>query len=179
MIDGEPAGKTAGTPAPRQPGSGRSGAVAQQRLAARLAAVQALYQLEASGEDAQQVVTQFLAERLEEEIDGVSLVAADRKLFGRLVTAIAEEGDALDGLLAPYLPQEWVLQRVEPLLRIILRAAAYELRATPQVPAKVVIAQYVAVTEAFHEPQETGFVNKLLDRLARSLRPADFAGASG
>ncbi|MEO1191675.1 MAG: transcription antitermination factor NusB [Pseudomonadota bacterium] len=152
--------------------------VARQRLAARLAAVQALYQLEANGETAKAVVSQFLSERLEEEIDGLSLAEADRRLFSRLVTEIARETARLDGLLAPYLPEEWVLERVEPLLRIILRAAAYELQAGDKVPAKVVIAQYVAVTEAFHDPQETGFVNKLLDRLARSLRPTDFAAAS-
>ncbi len=73
------------------------------------------------------------------------------------------------------MPAEWVLDRVEPLLHAILRAAAFELRSSAKVPAKVAIAQYVAVTEAFHDPRETGFVNKLLDRLARSLRPADFA----
>jgi len=162
--------------------AGRAGArrgdkVARRRLAARLAAVQALYQLEAGGESVGRVIAQFLSERFEEEIDGLSLAEADRGLFGRLVEAVSARQKALDGLVSPYLPKEWALERVEPLLRVILRAAAYELSETPQVPARVAIAQYVAVTEAFHDPQETGFVNKLLDRLARSLRPAEFAGA--
>ncbi len=160
----------------RAPG-GRAAQVARRRLAARLAAVQALYQVDATGEPPRRVVTQFLSERLDEEIDGLSLAEADRKLFGALVTAVSAASQDLDALLAPYLPQDWVLERVEPLLHIILRAAAYELSASEKVPAKVVIAQYVAVTEAFHDPQETGFVNKLLDRLARSLRPVDFAEA--
>jgi len=156
----------------------RAAHVARRRLAARLAAVQALYQVEATGEAPKRVVAQFLSERLEEEIDGLSLVEADRKLFSALVMAVSAGSKDLDGLLAPYLPEDWALERVEPLLHIILRAAAYELSASEKVPAKVVIAQYVAVTEAFHDPQETGFVNKLLDRLARALRPVDFAAAS-
>lgn len=168
---------SAGAPA-KKPGSKRSDEVARRRLAARLAAVQALYQIEASGETPERVITQFLSERLDEEIDELSLSGADRKLFSSLVLEVSAATRSLDGLLAPYLPQEWVLERVEPLLRAILRAAAYELQSAPKVPAKVAIAQYVAVTEAFHDPQETGFVNKLLDRLARSLRPADFAEAS-
>ncbi len=161
------------------PAKRRSAAVARQRLAARLAAVQALYQIEASGEAPQKVITQFLSERLEEEIDGLSLAIADRKLFGRLVLSVSAASADLDQVLAPYLPTEWALDRVEPLLHTILRAAAFELKSSPKVPAQVAIAQYVAVTEAFHDPQETGFVNKLLDRLARSLRPTDFADAAG
>lgn len=158
-------------------GGGRGDKVARSRLAARLAAVQALYQVEVTKEPARQVVSDFLANRLDEEIDGLSLAEADRKLFSHLVLSIGETTAEMDALLAPYLPEDWTIERVEPLLRTILRAAAFELSRSAQVPAKVAIAQYVAVTEAFHDPQETGFVNKLLDRLARSLRPVDFAQA--
>ncbi len=163
----------------KKSGRKRSDEVARRRLAARLAAVQALYQIKSGGEAPQRVITQFLSERLEEEIDGLSLAVADRKLFGRLVIAVSAATQELDEILTPYLPADWVLERVEPLLHTILRAAAFELKSAPKVPAKVVIAQYVAVTEAFHDPQETGFVNKLLDRLARNLRPADFAELIG
>ncbi len=175
----DPAKKLPEDQARRSSAARRSDEVARRRLAARLAAVQALYQIEASGEAPGRVIAQFLAERLDEEIDGISLAAADRKLFGNLVLAVSGASDELDEILAPYLPAGWVLDRVEPLLHAILRAAAFELKSSPKVPAKVAIQQYVAVTESFHDPQETGFVNKLLDRLARALRPADFADQPG
>ncbi len=175
----DPAKTVGAVSAPGASAKRRNESVARQRLAARLAAVQALYQIEATGDAPQKVITQFLSERLEEEVDGLSLAKADRKLFGQLVVAVSGASEELDEILTPYMPSEWVLERVEPLLHAILRAAAFELRSAPKVPAKVAIAQYVAVTEAFHDPRETGFVNKLLDRLARSLRPAEFAKLAG
>ena len=156
----------------------RRDAVARRRLVARLAAVQALYQVGVSGEPPEKVVAQFLRERLVEEIDGFSLAEADRKLFSRLVLAIGDEGADLDRLLRPHLPEEWAIERVEPLLHIILRAAAFELSSRGTVPPKVVIAQYLTVTESFHDSKEIGFVNRLLDRLARELRPEAFGLAA-
>lgn len=145
----------------------------QRRLAARLAAVQALYQIAMTGVGAEQVVQEFLEERLKETVDEVSLAEADRKLFRRLVAGAAAHAETADDMLASALPEDWPLDRIETLLLALFRAAIYELAEEEATPPKVVITQYVDVAHAFFGGKEPGFVNGLLDKLARDLRPAE------
>lgn len=147
----------------------------QRRLAARLAAVQALYQIAMTGAAAETVLKEFLDERLKETVDDVSLAEADRRLFKRLVTGAAAHADTADDMLAGALPEDWPFERIELLLKVIFRAALFELAEDPATPAKVVITQYVDVTHAFFGGKEPGFVNGLLDTLARTLRPEELA----
>lgn len=147
----------------------------QRRLAARLAAVQALYQIAMTGGPAERVVREFLDERLKEEVDGLSLAEADRRLFTRLVPGAMRVAETSDDMLAGVLPEDWPLDRIETLLVALFRAALYELAEEPETPAKVVITQYVDIAHAFFGGKEPGFVNGLLDRLARDLRPEELA----
>ncbi len=142
----------------------------QRRLAARLAAVQALYQIAMTGVGVDKVVQEFLEERLKETVDGLSLAEADRKLFKRLVAGAAKQAAESDDMLAGVLPEDWPLDRIETLLLALLRAAIYELVGEPETPPKVIITQYVDVAHGFFGGKEPGFVNGLLDRLARDLR---------
>jgi N utilization substance protein B len=140
-----------------------------------LAAVQALYQLEMTGAPSERVVAEFLAHRLDEELDGVTLAAADRRLFEQLVRGASAERDDLDDMLAAVLDPDWPVERLETLLRILLRAGAYELSVRPDLPVRVVISEYVDLAGAFFGGKEPGLVNGVLDRLARELRPQAFA----
>lgn len=149
-------------------------ATGQRRLAARLAAVQALYQIAMTGVTAERVLKEFLDERLKEEVDGLSLAEADRKLFRRLLPGAAAIAEQSDDMLASALPEDWPLERLETLLRALLRAAVYELTEEVETPARVIITQYLDVAHAFYGGREPGFVNGVLDRLARDLRPAEF-----
>jgi len=146
----------------------------QRRLAARLAVVQALYQLAMSDNSVDEVTEQFLKERLKEEVDGLSLAAADRRLFRRLFAGAARQAAQSDDMLAAALPDDWSLERLETLLRALLRAAIYELAEEPETPVRVIITQYLEVAHAFFGGKEPGFVNGLLDRLAHELRPEEF-----
>lgn len=146
----------------------------QRRLGARLAAVQALYQLQMSDNTTEEVVEQFVKERLKEEVDGLSLADADRKLFRALVAGAAKSAEDSDNMLAGVLPDDWPLERIETLLLALFRAAVHELADVPETPARVIITQYMEVAHAFFGGKEPGFVNSLLDRLAHELRPEEF-----
>ena len=145
-----------------------------ERRAARLAATQALYQIELGGASAGQVVQEFLDHRLEEEIDGLRLAKTERRLLAELVEGVfARQGD-LDDMLAAVLDRDWPVERLETLLRIVLRAGAYELSERPGVPARVIITEYLGLADAFCGGKEPGLVNAVLDRLAQALRPEEF-----
>ncbi|MEE9209377.1 MAG: transcription antitermination factor NusB [Kiloniellales bacterium] len=158
-------------------GRARAGKGAKQS-AARLAAVQALYQAELTADPVEAVLAEFLALRLDEEVDGVSLAAADRELLDLLVRGVGKERDELDDMLAAVLDQDWPVERLEILLQILLRAGALELSRRPEAPVRVVISEYVDLAGAFFGGKEPGLVNGVLDRLARALRPEAFE-ASG
>jgi transcription antitermination protein NusB len=158
----------AATRAPKDRGS------SQRRSAARLAAVQALYQIELSGAAPDVVLDEFLDHRLKEEVDGVRLDGADRVMLRDLVAGIAKEANTLDDMLSAVLEDDWPVERLETLLRLVLRAGAYELSERRDVPPRVVIAEYVDLADAFFGGKEPGMVNGVLDRLARSLRPEAF-----
>ena len=145
-----------------------------KRSAARLAAVQALYQAELTGAPVEAVLAEFLALRLGEEIDGVSLAGADRGLLELLVRGVGKERDELDDMLAAVLDEDWPVERLETLLRILLRVGALELSRRPEAPVRVVVSEYVDLAGAFFGGKEPGLVNGVLDKLARALRPEAF-----
>ena len=139
----------------------------QARSVARLAAVQALYQMEVSGSGAEAVVREFTDHRFDRDIEGHTLAQADEAFFGEVVRGVVGEppGDrAVDvGLLA----EGWRLERIDATLRAILRAGAWELMRRPDVPHEVVIDEYVEIAKSFFEGPEPGFVNGALDGITR------------
>jgi N utilization substance protein B len=159
-------------------GKGRRGSAGARR-AARLAAVQALYQMELGGANADQVVAEFDRHRLGKEIEGVSFGEADRKLFGDLVRGVALAHSDLDSMLAACLNEDWKVERLEAVLRAILRAAAYELSERHDVPPRVVITEYVDLADAFFSGKEPALVNGVLDCVARAIRPDELGSGGG
>lgn len=156
------------------------------RAAARLAAVQALYQMTVTGQGAAAVVEDFLSHRFlppgpnaEAEAEQPALAQADLAFFETLVRGAAAETSDLDDMLAAVLAEGWPVERLETLLRLILRAGAYELGHLPDVPARVVVSQYVDLAHAFLDDKQTAMANGVLDRLARGLRPDEFDEGSG
>ncbi len=140
------------------------------RSAARLAAVQALYQLEMRGETVPRLLTEFHQHRLGQEIEGAEYLAADEAFFDDVVAGVARRQTELDDLIGAALAEGWTLNRLDRPMRALLRAAAYELVARADVPAASVINEYVDVAHAFHPEKEARFVNGLLDTLARRVR---------
>lgn len=147
---------------------------ATRRSAARLAAVQALYSMEITGVDSAQALDEF-RQRLETEPRG-KLAEPDMNLVALLVTGVSAECAVLDGHIARGLTRDWTVDRLESVLRAILRAGAFELMSRPQTPARVAITEYVDVAHAFYSGPEPGLVNAVMDRLARALRPTEFQG---
>lgn len=137
------------------------------RSAARLAAVQALFQWDRAGDHPDHVVRQFIDRRLDEEIDGFKPAPADQDFFSDLVTGVAARRADLDAAITRHLAANWKLERIDPLVLQILRAGAYELAARPDVPTATIINEYVEVAHAFYEGAEPKFVNGVLDKLAR------------
>jgi len=141
---------------------------------ARLAAVQALYQIDMAGAPAGLVVPEFIEHRF---ADGDPETGPGRntnaKLFEALVRGVCDRREELDARLRPMLPEDWALSRLELLMRAILRLAAFELIARPEVPAAVVLTEYVGLAHNFLSPAEAGMVNAILDRLARQARPGE------
>lgn len=151
-------------PAPKQKVGG-------PRSAARLAAVQALYQLELSDEpQVPSTVKEFIEHRLGAEVDGEQFVDADSNLFSDVVTGGWDRREEWDQLIMPCLSKDWSLERLEPIVRAIFRAGAYELSARVDVPTAVVINEYLDVAHAFYERTEASFVNGVLDKLAKNIR---------
>jgi N utilization substance protein B len=148
---------------------------ANQRGAARLAAVQALYQMDLGGTTLPEVVAEFEAHRLGKEIDGEQYRAADAAFFRDIVAGVVRDQRTLDPAVNEILSDGWPLARIDTTLRAILRSGAYELSNRPDVPAKVVISEYVDIAKAFFDAEASGMVNGVLDGLARSLRPEEFA----
>ncbi len=148
------------------------------RRAARLAAVQALYQMEFTGTSARLAIAEFVRHRMgatadptAEEGEGAALEAPDRLLFAAIVEGVKARGAELDTMIGSALSGEWKVERLEVILRAILRAGAFEIFARPDTPAPIIINDYVDVAHAFFSQKEPGLVNAVLDRLARQLRP--------
>lgn len=140
-----------------------------RRSAARLAAVQALFQWDKSDDAPSVVDAQFRNHRLGEEIDGVRLGNADEALFSDILLGTVERVLEVDALIEKALADNWSIKRIDSLVLQILRAGVYELVGRPDVPTAVVITEYVDIAHAFFAETEPKFVNGLLDRLAKEM----------
>jgi N utilization substance protein B len=148
-----------------------------KRSAARLAAVQALYQMEISGTGWEAVRREFEDHRLGAEIEGDQYREADVELFRDILKGVFERQAAIDQLTDRALVEKWPLGRIDATMRAVFRAAGHELTARPDIPPKVSIGEYVDVTKAFFSSgKEAKFVNAVLDHMAREARPEAFAG---
>ncbi|BBK43092.1 N utilization substance protein B [Allostella vacuolata] len=153
------------------------------RRSARLAAVQALYQMEFTRTSARQAVAEFVrhglgttADPTEDSGDEELLEAPDRILFAAIVEGVQKRPAEFDTMIGQALSGEWKVERLEIILRSILRAGAFELSARPDTAPAIIINDYVDVAHAFFTQKEPGLVNAVLDRLARSLRPGTEEG---
>ncbi len=140
------------------------------RAAARLAAVQALYQQEMEGTPLPRLLTEFHQHRLGAVIEDVEYADADVTFFDDLVTGVDARREEIDTLIAAKLAADWSLDRLDKPMRQILRAGTYELIARADVPTGAVINEYLDVTDAFYDRREKGFVNGLLDAIAKQAR---------
>ena len=147
---------------------------ADRRAAARLAAVQALYEMEVADKGVADIVAEFEAHWIGREVEGDQYNPAELAFFRDIVAGVQKDQLAIDRRLDAALATGWPLKRIEALMRAILRAAYYELKARPDVPARVVIAEYVDLAAAFYGHEESGMINAVLDALARESRPAEF-----
>ncbi len=154
--------------------AGRPRLGGRRRTVARLAAVQALYQLELNRAlDAEAVVREFARYRLGGEIEGEELAEADPAFFADVVRGAAADQERLDVDISAALVEDWPLGRLDSVLRAILRAGAWELIHRRDVPPRVSISEYTSIAHAFFTGREPAFANGVLDRLGRSLRPGD------
>ena len=158
-------------------GARKSKDVARQRHLARLAAVQALYQIEISGQRPELVAVEFLRHRRYEALEGLDLSALDPDMFRDLVVAVSQEAEALDDMLSAVLAEDWPVERLELLVKIILRLGAYELAYRPEIPVGVVINECVDLTHAYFSGKQPGLVNGVLDRLSSALHDEGQSGA--
>jgi N utilization substance protein B len=148
---------------------------ADRRAAARLAAAQALYEMEVADKGLGDILAEFEAHWIGREVEGDQYNPAELEFFRDVVSGVLKDQLAIDRGLDEALAKGWPLKRVEALMRAILRAAYYELRGRLDVPARVVIAEYVDIAAAFFGPEESGMINAVLDAVARASRPAEFA----
>ena len=142
----------------------------KSRSAARLAAVQALYQLEMEGTPIRVLLHEFHQHRLGATIEDVTYAEAEESFFDDLVIGVDKRREEIDGLVKARLSRGWSLERLDKPMRQILRAGSYELIARPDVPTPTVISEYVDVAHAFYDKREAGFVNGLLDAVAKDVR---------
>jgi len=146
----------------------------RRRSVARLAAVQALYQIEANREaDPRSVVREFVRHRFDQEIEGDRLGEADPELFADIVCGVTDDRERLDTEISAALTEDWPLSRLDSVLRAILRAGAYELVHRPDVPPRVSLSEYTAIAYAFFTGKEPGLANGVLNHLAHTLRESD------
>lgn len=159
--------------------AGKKKNTSQARSAARLAAVQALYQMELAKTGVAEIIEEFVAFRLqgrdpEDEGQAVELASADQTYFAELVRGAVKRQREIDPMVDNKLAAGWRLVRVDSTLRAIFRVAVFELMDRIEVPARVVINEYIDVAHAFFSDEQPRVVNGLLDQLARELRPAEF-----
>jgi N utilization substance protein B len=158
--------------------AGPAAAARPERRASRLAAVQALYQMELTGQDAATVAQEFLDHRLVPEMESEETGTPDESLFRSIVAGVAHRQIEIDRAITDCLSENWRLQRIDSILRAILRASAFELVGRPDIPARVVIDEYIEVARRFCASEECAFVNAVLDRMAHADRAEEFAKAA-
>lgn len=156
--------------------SGAPAAEAQRRLlavrraGARLAAVQALYQMEQTGQSARSVIADFMEDRLGLNDEGDPVEEADPDLFRAIVDGVVDSQEAIDGAIMNRLAKGWKIERLDATSRAILRAAVFELMFDPGLPSQIVLDEYVSLAHAFFDGTEPKFINGLLDNVARDIR---------
>jgi N utilization substance protein B len=155
--------------------AGPGQATPSRRQAARLAAVQALYQWQEGEHQPAEIIEQFLTVRTGEEGEAGMRRDADKPLFTNIVEGVAEHREALEQILTGALAENWTWKRIDRLVRAILLAGAYELVHRRDVPPKVAINEYVEIAHAFYDQGEPTFINSVLDKVARQERAADLA----
>jgi len=143
---------------------------ANQRGAARLAAVQALYQMDIGGAGVLEIVAEYEAHRLGQELDGDTYLKADPSWFRSIVSGVVRDQRLLDPMIGSALQDDWALSRLDSTVRAILRAGTFELRERKDVPVAVIVTEYVEIAKAFFEDEEPKLVNAVLDRIARQVR---------
>jgi len=144
-----------------------------ERSAARLAAVQALYQMDLSGKTVVDALAEFEAFWIGREVEGIEFKPSDGEFFRNVISGVVQNQRAIDVKIDKALSEGWPLRRVEAVLRAILRAGGYELMFRKDVPARVVITEYVDVTHGFYGEDEPGLVNAVLDTVTRDVRPGE------
>src|ERR1700738_3427751 len=156
-------------------GAPKVGRKSNRRGAARLAAVQALYQMEIADTGVNDILAEFEGHWIGREVEGAQYLPAEAAFFRDVVSGVVREQSSLDPRVDEALARGWPLKRIEAILRAVLRAGAYELGHRNDVPARVIIAEYVDIAHAFVEMDETGMVNAVLDQIARQFRAGEFA----
>jgi N utilization substance protein B len=147
---------------------------ANRRGAARLAAVQALYQMDIAGAGINDVIAEFESHWIGGEVEGEKYLPAEAAFFRDVVSGVVRDQAQLDPLIDDALSRGWPLKRIDAILRAVLRAGAYELEHRKDIPGRVVVSEYVDVANAFVDREETGMVNAVLDQIGRQFRPDEF-----
>jgi N utilization substance protein B len=147
---------------------------ANRRGAARLAAVQALYQMDIAGAGINDVIAEFESHWIGGEVEGEKYLPAEAAFFRDVVSGVVRDQARLDPLIDDALSRGWPLKRIDAILRAVLRAGAYELEHRKDIPGRVVVSEYVDVANAFVDGEETGMVNAVLDQIGRQFRLDEF-----
>jgi N utilization substance protein B len=147
---------------------------ANRRGAARLAAVQALYQMDIAGAGINDVFAEFESHWIGNEVEGERYLPAEAAFFRDVVAGVVRDQARLDPLIDDALSRGWPLKRIDAILRAVLRAGAYELEHRKDIPGRVVVSEYVDVANAFVDREETGMVNAVLDQIGRQFRLEEF-----
>ena len=150
----------------------------ERRAAARLAAVQALYQMDVAKKGINEILAEFEAHWIGQEVEGDQYNKAEVAFFRAILEGVLADQGEVDVLVDRALQQGWPLRRIEAVLRAILRAGAFELLGRKDVPARVAITEYTDIAGAFYGSEEVGMVNGVLDSLARRLRPGELMGTA-
>ncbi|MDB5650669.1 MAG: NusB antitermination factor [Hyphomicrobiales bacterium] len=146
----------------------------EHRAAARLAATQALYQMDVAAKGINEILAEFETFWIGQEVEGEQYKPAEIEFFRDIVNGVLKDQLAIDQLIDATLQSGWPLARVEAVMRAVLRAGTYELKKRKDIPPRVVITEYVDVAAAFLARDETGMINAVLDKIARGLRAEDF-----
>ena len=144
--------------------------LAARRAGARLAAVQALYQMEQTGQSARSVIADFMEDRLGLNEEGEPVEEADPDLFKSIVDGVVERQEAVDAAIMKRLAEGWKIERLDATSRAILRGGVYELIADIGLPSQIILDEYVSLAHAFFEGSEPKFINGLLDAVSRDVR---------
>lgn len=169
--DARPGSAPAASRAKSRPNAKRGNRRSDKRTAARIAAVQALYQLSATNAAPDDVLDEFHLHRMSEAGPAAT---ADKALFIEVFRGACGDREALNALIESSISDDWALERMDRVLVALLNAGAWELLGRAETPARVVIAEYVDVARVFFDKREPAFVNGVLDKLARKLRPGEF-----